>query len=124
MKIIFVYNANSGVANSILDIGHKLLSPKTYECNLCNLTFGVLTERDEWKKFRESFKDELEFLHKDEFEKKYKEIREYPIILRIDDSDKFDELISKDSLNKIKTITDLIDFLHVKVVEFYKKKPN
>lgn len=111
MKIIFVYNANSGFVNSILDIGHKVISPKTYECNLCNMTYGVVSEREEWKKFRESSKDELEFLHKDEFEKKYKEKRKYPIILKINETNSLDELVSKDDLNKMKNVNELIQKL-------------
>ncbi len=31
MKIVFVYNANSGLMNTVLDIGHKIISPDTYE---------------------------------------------------------------------------------------------
>jgi len=111
MKIIFVYNANSGFVNSMLDIGHKVISPKSYECNLCNMTYGVVSEREEWKKFRESSKDDLEFLHKDEFEIKYKEKREYPIILKINVENRLDELISKDDLNKMKNVNELIQKL-------------
>ena len=103
MKIIFVYNANSGFINSILDIGHKVISPHTYECNLCNMTYGVVSEREEWKRFRKSSKDE--------FEKKYKEKREYPIILKINEANRLDELISKDDLNKMKNVNELIQKL-------------
>ena len=63
MKIIFVYNANSGFVSSLLDIGHKVISPDTYSCNLCKMTYGVVGEREEWKRYRESSKDEMEFLH-------------------------------------------------------------
>ena len=112
MKIIFVYNANSGLVNSLLDIGHKVISPKTYACDLCNLTYGVMSEREEWKQFRESSKDELEFLHKDDFEKKYKEKREYPTILKMNDADGLDEVISKEELNKLKNVNELIQRLN------------
>ncbi|MFH6604644.1 GTPase [Maribacter algicola] len=70
-KLIFIYNANSGLGNLILDGAHKLMSPGTYECKLCKLTFGVLTENSIWKKFRKSADFEMEFLHKDEFERLY-----------------------------------------------------
>lgn len=75
------------------------------------MTYGVMSEREEWKRFRESSKDELEFLHKDEFEKKYKEKREYPIILKINGANRLDELISKDDLNKMKNVNELIQKL-------------
>jgi len=108
MKIIFVYNADSGFVSSLLDIGHKVISPDTYSCNLCKMTYGVIGEREEWKKYRESSKNEMEFLHKDEFENKYKEKREYPIILKMNDSNELDELISKEELNGMKSVSELI----------------
>ena len=118
MKIIFVYNAKSGFGNSMLDIGHKLLSPKTYECNLCNLTYGLLTENIEWKRFRESSQKELDFLHKDEFEKKYKEKREYPIILLLSNTNKLTELINHKNLNKISSVKKLISKINDALVIF------
>lgn len=75
-KLIFVYNANAGKINSLLDSAHKLISPGTYDCKLCELTHGVFKEDVDWIRFRESVKTtnpnlKLEFLHKDEFEKQY-----------------------------------------------------
>ena len=112
MKIIFVYNADSGFVSSLLDIGHKVISPDTYSCNLCNMTFGVLSEREEWKEYRESSKHEMEFLHKDEFENKYKEKRVYPIILKINNSNKLDQLISKEELDRMNSVSELIHKLN------------
>ncbi len=71
MKLIFVYNADSGLINTLIDIGHKALSPQTYQCNLCGLTFGLVSEHKQWKQFREESSKEMEFLHRDEFEQKY-----------------------------------------------------
>lgn len=115
MKIIFVYNANSGLMNTVLDIGHKIVSPETYSCNLCDITYGILKEKEEWKTFRESSNHELEFLHKDEFEKKYQQVRDYPIILTSNKNNQLDELINKDELNKIQNAEELIDKLQEKV---------
>ncbi len=81
-KLIFVYNADSGQLNTALDIAHKLISPSTYQCNLCALTHGVFSEREEWKRFREESDDELTFLHKDEFERRYGQPQPaYPVVL-------------------------------------------
>jgi hypothetical protein len=93
-KLIFVYNANSGKLNSLLDSAHKIASPSTYECALCHLTFGFFKENELWLHFRESLTKTnssiaLEFLHKDEFEKQYwsKWLPKYtyPIVLSIPD---------------------------------------
>jgi len=71
MKLIFVYNANSGAINSLLDSVHKIVSPATYDCNLCAITFGNFREDELWKAFREHSEHTMVFLHKDEFEKEY-----------------------------------------------------
>ena len=35
MKLIFVYNADSGPISGLFDIGHKIISPGSYSCGLC-----------------------------------------------------------------------------------------
>ena len=107
MKLIFVYNADSGLMNTLMDIGHKALSPQTYECNLCGLTFGLVSEHKQWKQFRETSDTEMEFLHRDEFEKKYGQKFDYPLILQQESDLKV--AIAKSELNKIKTLDELID---------------
>jgi hypothetical protein len=66
-KLIFVYNAGSGYWNLALDIAHKVFSPATYPCHLCDLTYGVLKIRPEWQQFLDSAQTPMEFLHQDEF---------------------------------------------------------
>ncbi len=70
-KLIFIYNADSGIGNMIMDGAHKLISPDTYACSLCEITYGAFTENAIWKKFRKETDLEMEFLHKDEFVKNY-----------------------------------------------------
>src|SRR5437868_1404471 len=80
-KIIFVYNAESGVFNLLSDIAHKIFSPQTYACNLCALTHSNFGMRKEWKEYLASLANPLEFLHADEFENKYQtENAELPAI--------------------------------------------
>lgn len=40
-NIIFIYNAKGGQWNYLIDTLHKYLSPKTYECNLCQITYDL-----------------------------------------------------------------------------------
>jgi len=113
MKIIFVYNADSGRINNWFDIGHKLLSPDTYACNLCSLTHGVFAEREEWKRYRDSIDAELVFLHKDEFEKANDpgtSIR-YPIILKELESGELEVLVSTEEINSLNNLDELIEKL-------------
>jgi len=70
-RLIFVYNADSGVMNTLLDIGHKLLSPSTYDCKLCALTHSTFRMRPEWHAFIDRLGYPVEFLHRDEFQARY-----------------------------------------------------
>lgn len=70
-KLIFVYNADSGFFNLLADMAHKIVSPDTYNCQLCMLTHGHLGMREQWKEYLESLDAQLEFLHRDEFLNKY-----------------------------------------------------
>ena len=109
-KLIFVYNANSGIVNTYLDIAHKILSPSTYQCNLCDLTHGVFKERSTWKIFRENFHLPMEFLHIDEFKNKYNSLVNqnitYPIVF-IHQQTGISEFINTSVLNALKTEDEL-----------------
>ena len=70
-KIIFVYNADSGILNGIKDLLHKNLSPKTYACRLCAVTYDNFGMIREWKEFIRTLKTPVEFLHRNELEDKY-----------------------------------------------------
>ena len=69
--LVFVYNADSGFVNTLLDIGHKIVSPQTYACHLCAITHSTFTMRDEWKRFVAGLGVPVQFLHRDELEKQY-----------------------------------------------------
>ena len=66
VRLMFVYNADSGFFNALADIGHKLFSPETYACRLCAITYGLMTEKAEWREFVSSTGAECVFLHRDE----------------------------------------------------------
>jgi hypothetical protein len=107
MKLIFVYNADSGLLNKLMDIGHKKIEPETYTCNLCNLTFGNFSENQQWKEFRENSDIEMEFLHRDEFETKYKMKQDCPVIFK--GPEPLEIAISKEQLEKFKSLDELIN---------------
>jgi hypothetical protein len=84
-KLIFIYNADTGLKNGLFDIAHKIFNPGTYDCRLCELTFGTFTEKKLWKNFRLEHAVQMEFLHKDEFltsyASKFMPAYTFPIIL-------------------------------------------
>jgi len=112
MKLHFVYNANSGFLDKILDGAHKIVSPSTYDCNLCAITFGKFTEDALWKSFREHADLEMNFIYKDEFEKafasKWLPKFEFPIILS-ESNTQLEVFVSTPDLNALSTSEELIE---------------
>lgn len=78
-KLIFVYNADSGLWNGYLDMAHKIISPKTYPCSLCDLTYSIFKIRPEWDDFVKNAPMPFEFLHKDEFYDQYPNLKNVPL---------------------------------------------
>jgi hypothetical protein len=76
--LIFVYNADSGLFNAIKDLIHKNISPETYLCSLCAVTWDNTGMKRDWKQFVQSLNRNVEFLHRDELEKKYA-IKDVPL---------------------------------------------
>lgn len=71
MKLLFVYNADSGLFNTMADIGHKIFSPDTYQCDLCQLTHGYFSERSQWRAFVKQLEVDCRFIHRDEFHREF-----------------------------------------------------
>ncbi|MBA3985917.1 MAG: GTPase [Flavobacteriales bacterium] len=113
-KLLFIYNANSGKLNGYLDALHKVISPKTYACNLCDITYGIFTENKVWKKFRTSSKIPMEFLHLDEFKTQYasKFLSKYtfPSVLFVNNGE-LEILITTEELNRMKSPEELIHLI-------------
>ncbi|CAN5851461.1 hypothetical protein BH24ACT6_BH24ACT6_04930 [soil metagenome] len=65
-RLVFVYNADSGLLNAAKDIWHRVTSPLTYPCALCKLTYGTTRMDRRWRQFVESLDVPVEFLHRDE----------------------------------------------------------
>ncbi len=110
-KLIFVYNAESGKRNALMDSFHKAIKPSTYNCKLCSLTHGFFEEKRSWKKFRKNLDLETEFLHKDEFQKLYASKFgykfEFPLIL-MQGNKGLEIFVSKDEFSEIESLQELI----------------
>ncbi|MCY7376717.1 MAG: hypothetical protein LH472_12225 [Pyrinomonadaceae bacterium] len=106
-KIIFVYNADSGVFNLLTDVAHKMFSPQTYACNLCAVTHSNFGMKKEWKEFLETLENPLEFLHADEFKSRYKfEEVELPAIFKLENG-ALNLMVAAAAINKCQSIEDL-----------------
>ncbi|MCK5400101.1 MAG: GTPase [Flavobacteriaceae bacterium] len=114
-SLLFIYNAKSGFANTIIDISNKLLNPETYSCNLCAITYNTFTENKTWKSFRAQSEIDMKFYHIDEFVRRYPNYSnlEFPIILLKKEND-LQEFMSSKKINALKNVEDLISVIENK----------
>lgn len=110
MKLIFVYNADGGMLATLKDAIHKTVSPSTYGCNLCRITYPGASMREEWQAFIQSLPYEVVFSHRDEFREKYPDAKnvQLPAVFTTH-SDRPELLISHIEINKAKKIENLIE---------------
>jgi hypothetical protein len=77
--LIFVYNADSSPLAQAVDFLHKTVSPETYPCNLCLVTYGTFLAKPEWMAFVRSLPFRTVLLHRDEFKKRHPELAGTPL---------------------------------------------
>ena len=109
-ELIFIYNAKSGLVNEFLDFAHKIVSPSTYNCNLCALSYGNFTMKKKWSDYISSLPVRSTFTYKDKVsEYGYNNIELPSIIFRNGSRSKV--IISSEEINKLKKIDQLINIL-------------
>lgn len=70
-QLIFVYNAKRGADHQVLDFLHKSISPATYQCDLCALTYGHFSMKKEWKSFVESLPLSVAFYYQEDLQEHF-----------------------------------------------------
>lgn len=115
-KLIFVYNADSSLFNQVGDLIHKTVSLKTYQCNLCGLTYSGVSMKGDWKDFVDSLPIKVEFLHKDEFLKLYPEKQNIILpIAFIKEENLLNELILTNEIDQQKNLEGLKTLVKEKI---------
>lgn len=105
--LVFVYNADSGVFNTLADAAHKIFSPRTYACNLCALTHTAVRMRGEWREFLDGLGLPLEFLHADELAARYR-LNDVPLpAVFTKGGGELTLLASADAINACRTLDEL-----------------
>lgn len=111
-KLLFVYNADTGLFNTMADIGHKIFSPQTYQCDLCALTHGYFQERKEWKSFIETIDISVEFLHRDEFRVAYPDTSEPLPAVFVVVNDSLEVCLPEEAIGGCSDINELQVLIH------------
>ena len=109
-ELIFIYNAKSGLVNELIDFAHKIVSPSTYNCNLCAISYGNFSMKKKWSDYISSLPISSTFTYKDKVSKYGYENIELPSIIFRDNS-KSNVIISNEEINKLKKIDQLINIL-------------
>ena len=123
-RLVFVYNAKSGVVNGIFDYVHKFVSPSTYSCNLCSLTYDNLGKKNEWANYLNNLSINVIFAYKDNINNEkdaflinYSESIEPPCVFIVKDSIQI-EIINKKEMNKLNNLDELKFLLNNQLIEF------
>jgi len=108
-RIILVYNEDRGLFNAVSGWTHKLLSPATYQCPLCTVTFGLTGMLVPWKNFIEMLPFPVTFLHRDEFRQQFPALVSLPlpVILTVNTA-RTEILLSADDLRATGSLSGLI----------------
>lgn len=116
MDLIFIYNAKSGLVNGALDYVHKMVSPNTYSCSLCGLTYGALGMKKEWAEFVQSLPVKVSFTYPDEMAilPDGRPLPELPVGLLVSDN-RTDVLLSASDMNACASLSDLMELISVRL---------
>jgi len=107
-KILFIYNADSDTFSQIKDLVTKVVAPNKYQCNLCAVTYGPLSIKNEWKEFLDALPQEKVFMHRDEFHATYPDMAGVPLpVIISEENNTLSIIISADEINRQKTLSDL-----------------
>ncbi|MFO7603353.1 MAG: hypothetical protein R6X06_06020 [Gammaproteobacteria bacterium] len=114
--LVFAYNADSGLFNTVSDIAHKILSPQTYSCQLCALTHGYFAVREEWLGFLATLNVDCEFLHRDELQAKYALTpQDFPAIYLKNAEGRLDVLADREAIEACDRLESLEHMLQEKL---------
>ena len=112
-ELIFIYNAKSGFVNEMIDFAHKIVSPGTYDCNLCAISYGAFTMKKRWSNYINSLPVRATFTYRDKvlsLKKEFGNLKFPSIILRNGSS--FKEIVYWEEINRVKNLNQLISLLN------------
>jgi hypothetical protein len=115
-QVIFVYAVDGGLFNTLTHYVHKVVSPKTYPCNLCALTNDMLGTRREWAQFIRGLGVSTEFLHRNEFMERYPTSKQsFPSVFISTGEPEPKLLITSTELNACPDLAELISLVGERV---------
>lgn len=115
MKLLFVYNAEAGLVQGFLDSVHKVVSPQTYECDLCAITYGITSMKPAWRDWLKALEVPAQFYHRADFLAAWPGVDvALPVILGERDG-KVETLVSAVEFKSVADVDQLIALLEGKL---------
>ena len=115
--LLIAWNAHSGWQHAVMDSLHKWISPQTYSCKLCQLTYGLAGPKETWKAFLNSLGRQVLFYHKDEFEAAGLQGSfpdSFPFIVSYD-HESWQVIVGPEDLDKLDSLESLLEVLQNKL---------
>ena len=108
-EIMFVYNEVSSPISMVMGFAHRLVSPETYECRLCDLTYNRFTMKAEWRTFLDRIGIPATFHFRNKFVASHplRSGDPFPMILYAGDSGEPTTLLTADEINATTTLAQL-----------------
>ena len=114
-ELIFIYNAKSGLYQAAVDWTHKIISPGTYECSLCSLTYGNLGKYNKWSKFLETINMNKSFIYDDQLSDLSIYNNELLPCIFLREDDNYSVLLNNDELDRCENLDALINLIKVEL---------
>jgi hypothetical protein len=118
--LLFVYNTDRGLFNLMAGYVRRILSPKACSCNLRSITYDNLGMKREWKDFLRGLEIDSEFLHRNEFKKRFGSVKcKFPAIFIREDA-KLDPIIGAREINGCRSVQELITLVRLSLKDAHK----
>ena len=109
MRLIFVYNANAGLMAGIMDSVHKAVSPDTYPCSLCAISYGAFAMKPRWREWLKTLPMPMHFYHRPDFHAAFPEAREMALpLVALDHDGRLEPLLDAAQLDALGDLEGLI----------------
>jgi hypothetical protein len=108
-RLVIVYNANAGLLAGAMDSLHKLLSPATYPCALCAITYGLVSMRRAWRSYLDGLGMPILFHHRPDFRAAFPAAADWPLpLIAVEQDERLTVLVQASDFTAIADLATLI----------------
>ena len=116
--LVFLYNASDDAISVGFDFLHKIISPSTYQCSLCKITYGNFSMHDDWRNYLNSIPYKIDFLYKNNYKKYHEklEVNEFPTAFVLKEG-KYEIFLSKADFDSCEDLKSLMNLINNKLID-------